>query len=49
MRPLVKALQGGLVEVYFFFVFVLRIDQVTSPYAGIWKKINTLFKHIIYI
>ena len=43
MRPTIKALQGQLVEVYFGF---LRMDHVTSSYAGILKEIDTWFKHM---
>ena len=43
MRPLVKALQGRLVKIYFGFS---RIYRVTSTYVGIRKKIDTWFKRM---
>ena len=43
MRPLVKALQGRLMEVYLGFS---RIDEVASSYAEIRSEVDTWFQRI---
>lgn len=43
MRPLLKALQGRLVEVYLGFS---RIDEVASSYAEIRSEVDTWFQRI---
>ena len=43
MRPLVSALQGRLVEVYFGFK---KVEEVMNPCTDIWSGIDTRFERL---